>query len=59
MNEDKWLLCDYCITAIRSRGERLFVGPIAFNADDVEYGEPEQKCDMCNEVDDLYECIGG
>ena len=57
MKEEKWCLCQQCIDAIRSRGEQIFVGPLVFFADDIEYGEEERKCDWCEEVDDLYECL--
>ena len=50
-------LCQYCIEAIESRGEPVFIGPQIFSADDIEYGEEEQRCDWCGEVDDLYKCF--
>lgn len=57
MAEEKWCLCRNCIDAIKSRGEPVFVGPLVFSADDVEYGEDEERCSWCGEVDDLYECM--
>lgn len=57
MAEEKWCLCRNCIDAIKSRGEPIFVGPLVFSADDVEYGEDEERCSWCGEVDDLYECL--
>lgn len=46
-------LCRRCIDAIKSRGEIVYVGPQVFSVDD---GEEEEKCDWCEEVDDLYDC---
>lgn len=43
-------LCQYCIEAIRSRHEPVYVGEKVYSVDD------EQKCEWCDEVDDLYEC---
>ena len=57
MKKDTWWLCQNCIDAIRSRGEPIYVGPLVFSADDIEYGEEEQKCSWCDEIDDLYECL--
>ena len=54
---DRFCLCERCIEAIRSRGEKVFVGEIVFDTSDLEYGEQERKCEWCEEVDDLYECI--
>lgn len=49
-------LCKNCIEEIKSRGEIVYVGPQVFSIDDVDYGEEEEKCDWCEEVDDLYDC---
>ena len=49
-------LCKRCIEAIKSRGEIVYVGPQVFDIDDIDYGEEKQKCDWCEEVDDLYDC---
>lgn len=57
MREEKWCLCQNCIDAIKSRGEPIYVGTKIFSVDDIEYGEEEKKCQWCEEVDDLYECI--
>lgn len=57
MKKDKWCLCQNCINQIKSRGEPIYVGSLVFSVDDIEYGEEEQKCSWCNEVDDLYECL--
>lgn len=48
------LLCRYCIDAIRSRGEEVYVGNTIFF--DLE---PEEMwhCEWCEEEsDDLYKC---
>ena len=47
------LLCDHCIEAIRSRGEKLFVGG---EFTDHEIDE-EAKCEWCEEEDTVYEVI--
>lgn len=64
-----WILCDRCITAIKSRGENIFVGKmisqdIDYNEDKGEWyqlydtDEPIQKCNWCEEPNgELYECI--
>lgn len=47
------LLCRYCIDAIKSRGETVYVGS--------EYTdhEPDEevKCEWCEEEDMVYDCI--
>ena len=44
------LLCDICIQAIRSRGEKIFVGNAVYADDD------QIICDWCDEdFDELYE----
>ena len=49
----KWLLCQNCIDALASRGEKPYVGKMISQDDD----EP-LKCDWCEEeVLELYECI--
>lgn len=64
----KWCLCQYCIDALRSRGEKVYVGEqISQDIDSDEEGnwfqiydetEPIRKCDFCEEVDPtLYECM--
>ena len=64
----KWLLCEHCIAAIKSRGEKVYVGSII--SQDIDYNEeketwtqiydedePIKKCDWCGEIDpELYEC---
>ena len=48
------LLCEHCIAAIRSRGERVYDGGFFMDADEAE--ESGITCEWCDEVDDLYEC---
>lgn len=50
----KWLLCQHCIEAIRSRGERLVVLGYAMSMEEAE--EEGIVCEWCEEADDLYEC---
>ena len=62
----KWILCEYCIEAIRSHGEKIFVGEMISQDIDYdeekeewvsEYDEPIIKCDWCEEPSpELYEC---
>lgn len=54
MEHEGWWLCRHCIDAIRSRGEVVFVGPLAMDIDEAE--ETETCCEWCGEIDDLYEC---
>ena len=53
--DGKWILCKHCIAAIKSRGEKLYVG----DEIDVDCWEDEKpKCEWCDEEDTiLYECI--
>lgn len=48
------LICKRCIDAIKSRGEEIWVGPLRVDADEVE--EENVQCELCDEVDDLYDC---
>ena len=53
-NED-WLLCERCIEAIKSRGERLII------LDELNqytgWDEPMLKCSWCDEPEEtLYKC---
>ena len=64
-----WHLCSNCIDAIKSRGEKVFVGDTIYQ--DIEYDkekgewkqkydpdEPIMKCEWCEEIDaTLFECI--
>lgn len=52
-------LCERCICAIRSHGEKIFVGDY-FDPEEVEKNSPDwddrYHCDWCDERDiDLYE----
>ena len=50
------LLCERCIEAIRSRGEKVVVQDVYYQEYQDEYEDPI-KCEWCNEVDDtIYEC---
>lgn len=54
MEKETWRLCDRCICAIKSRGEKLFVG------DEVPFDEEDDStfiCEWCEEEATLYECI--
>lgn len=46
------LLCEHCIAAIKSRGEKVYVGPI------IDKGDEESiRCEWCDEeFDELYDC---
>ena len=64
-----WYLCKNCIDAIKSRGEKIFVGEMI--TQDIDYDEekdewfqkydedePILKCEWCEEIDpELYECL--
>lgn len=53
--EDKWILCKNCIDAIKSRGEKIFVGDVVNGFD---YEDEPTKCEWCDEEDvELYECV--
>lgn len=39
--------CRYCLEEVRSRGERILEGECI----------GEGRCDWCDEVDDLVECL--
>ena len=43
----KMKLCPYCIEAMRSHGEKIY------ESDDKE----EDKCDWCNEENDVTDCV--
>ena len=61
MTREKYIcLCEYCIEAIRSRGEPVFVGSEVGSFDSETYLEDDvpTKCEWCEEEGDvLYECI--
>lgn len=47
------LLCRYCIDAIKSRGEIVYVG-----SEYTDYEPDEEvKCEWCEEEDTVYDCI--
>lgn len=47
------LLCEHCIDAIRSRGEKVFVAGEYWDFDE----EDEIACEWCEETEKtLYEC---
>ena len=53
-------LCPRCIEAIRSRGERIFVGNFIMSAEELEEDwadDPDAVCEFCGEKDDLYACL--
>lgn len=47
------LLCRRCIEAIKSRGEIVYVGSEYTDSEPDE----EVKCEWCEEVDTVYDCI--
>ena len=50
-------LCEYCIQAIQSRGEKLAVGDLV-DQYDAECEEDYMPCEWCDEnTQDLYECF--
>ena len=54
MEKETWCLCRYCIQAIKSRGEKLFVGDEVYRDDD----DPKTyTCEFCGEEDTIFECI--
>lgn len=52
----EWYICRDCIDAIRSRGEKLFIGDCVI---DGEFAEEcgDCRCEFCGEYADLYECL--
>lgn len=56
------LLCEQCITAIKSRGEKVWVGPTVERDEDLDDDgnwiiSDDLKCEWCGETDDeLYDC---
>jgi hypothetical protein len=55
-NDKPWYLCQRCIDAIRSRGEKVFVGEPHWN--DEEYDEDCIECEWCGEIESVvYECL--
>ena len=56
----RWCLCEHCVEAIRSRGEKIFQRP--FTRDDCTEKELETEiieCDWCEEefpLEEMYVC---
>lgn len=48
-------LCEYCVEAIRSRGEKVFVGGQVLTLEESE--DEDKPCEWCGEHDNLYGCI--
>lgn len=56
MDDSKICLCSRCIDAIKSRGEKVYVGSTM----EFELDDDVAKCDWCNEeydTDELYDCL--
>ena len=55
-------LCEHCISAIKSRGEKVFVGPMLereldLNDEGYWYINDDLKCEWCEDNDEeLYDC---
>lgn len=53
---DRWCLCEHCIEAIRSRGERIMTRPMEWeDCTEQEYETDIVKCDWCEEEYDRSE----
>ena len=53
---DRWCLCEHCIEAIRSRGERIMTRPMEWeDCTEQEYVTDIVKCDWCEEEYDRSE----
>lgn len=52
---NKWCLCNHCIDAIKSRGEKLFVGDMVLDYEESE--ELNFPCEWCGEFGELYEVM--
>lgn len=57
---DRWCLCEYCVDAIRSRGERIMTRQMEFDdLTDEEYETDIVVCDFCEDEFDrseMYVC---
>lgn len=55
--EDRWCLCDSCVEAIRSRGERIMARPMELEdcTDEEQENGDIVKCDWCEEEYDVSE----
>ena len=58
--EERWCLCEHCIEAIRSRGERIMTRPMEWeDMTEEEYEKDVVVCDWCEEdytPDEMYVC---
>ena len=56
----RWCLCEYCIGALRSRGERVSARPMEFeDMTDEEYETDTVICDWCEDEftsSEMYIC---
>lgn len=53
-----WCLCLNCINAIKSRGEKIFVGSIVDPDEYLEENGETLRCEWCDEEDtDVYETL--
>ena len=60
MSDERWCLCEHCIEAIRSRGERIFTRPMEWeDCTDEEAEIDVVVCDFCEEEytsSEMYIC---
>lgn len=60
--ENHIMLCEHCIAAIRSRGEKVWVGEEIERDEDIDdegnwFISDDLKCEWCEEqMDELYDC---
>lgn len=58
--EERWALCDHCVEAIRSRGEKIFARPMDWEDCTEEENETDTVvCDWCEEeycISDMNIC---
>lgn len=58
MENKPWCICDRCISAIKSRGEKIFVGSIVDPDEYLEENGEPLRCEWCGEEDvDVYETM--
>ena len=56
--KETWCLCMNCINAIKSRGEKIFVGSIVDPDEYLEENGEPLHCEWCDEEDvDVYETM--
>lgn len=57
---DRWCLCEHCIAAIKSRGEKLFTREMDYeDATDEEQENDLVVCDWCEEdytISEMFIC---